>query len=452
MSKVFALLNSHLQRAVKEKGYTTPTPIQREAIGPILKGRDVMGCAQTGTGKTAAFCLPLLHRLEQQHVGFRPGRPRVLVLAPTRELAAQIGDNLQAYAKYQKTPCATVFGGVNINPQIDALKKGIGILVATPGRLLDLIGQGACQLNDILAVVLDEADRMLDMGFLPDIKKILVRLPQRRQSLFFSATLSPEVTALAQSFIRTTPVEIRIDPGVPAVERINQRVYFVDKENKYALLKWLLDSPTCFRVIVFPRMKHGADRLAKQLTRDGFPAMALHGDKSQGARTRALEGFRSGKVQVLVATDIVARGIDVDDVTHVINYDLPDEAETYVHRIGRTARAGAEGVAISLVCAHDRNALREVEKFIGRSIAWEQEQPLHSEGARLAMGAAASRPPKGARPPRATRSPEGGQASGQRGRKSSGSKTSVEKASVRGEPFYARHQRANRSFGKQSSK
>lgn len=431
MSQVFALLNQHLQRAVKEKGYTTPTPIQREAIAPILKGRDVMGCAQTGTGKTAAFCLPLLHRLEQQHVGFRPGRPRVLVLAPTRELAAQIGDNLQAYAKYQKTPCTTVFGGVNINPQIDALKKGIGVLVATPGRLLDLIGQGACQLNDILAVVLDEADRMLDMGFLPDIKKILVRLPQRRQSLFFSATLSPEVTELAQSFIRTTPVEIRIDPGVPTVERINQRVYFVDKENKYALLKWVLDSPKCFRVIVFPRMKHGADRLAKQLTRDGFPAMALHGDKSQGARTRALDGFRSGKVQVLVATDIAARGIDVDDVTHVINYDLPDEPETYVHRIGRTARAGAEGMALSLVCAHDRNALRDIEKFINKTIPWEQEQPLHSEAARTAMGAAASRPPKQPHA-RSQRQPS---------IKNTPQKRSPE---AKKQPFYQRHQRPQR--------
>lgn len=429
MSHVFSLLNEHLQKAVREKGYTQPTPIQKEAIAPILKGRDVMGCAQTGTGKTAAFCLPLLHRLEQQHVGFRPGRPRVLVLAPTRELAAQIGENLEAYAKYQKIPCATVFGGVNITPQIERLRQGVGVLVATPGRLLDLMGQGACQLNDILAVVLDEADRMLDMGFLPDIRKILVRLPQHRQSLFFSATLSKEVTELAQSFIKSTPVQIRIDPGVPTVERIQQMVYFVDKENKYALLKWLLDSPHCFRVIVFPRMKHGADRLAKQLTRDGFPAAALHGDKSQGARTRALEGFRSGKVQVLVATDIAARGIDVDDVTHVINYDLPDEAETYVHRIGRTARAGADGRALSLVCAHDRNALREIEKFIHKSIPWQEDHPLHSESARTAMGAAASRPPKTphSRPPRTTE------------KKASSPKPKAEHPK---KPFYAHHKRS----------
>jgi ATP-dependent RNA helicase RhlE len=435
MSKVFALLSPTLQRALKEKGYTQPTPIQREAIEPILKGRDVMGCAQTGTGKTAAFCLPLLHRLEQQKVGFHPRCPRVLILAPTRELAAQIGENLQAYAQYQKIPCVTVFGGVNINPQIDALKHGVGVLVATPGRLLDLVGQGACELKELLAVVLDEADRMLDMGFLPDIRKILTRLPQRRQSLFFSATLSPEVTELAQSFIRTTPVQIRIDPGVPTVERICQKVFFVDKENKYALLKWLLDSPKCFRVIVFPRMKHGADRLAKQLTRDGFPAMALHGDKSQGARTRALDGFRSGKVQVLVATDIAARGIDVDDVTHVINYDLPDEAETYVHRIGRTARAGAEGMAYSLVCAHDRNALREIETFIKKSIPWEEAQPLHSEAARTAMGAAASRPPKQTQGRQHRKEPRPSQPTARKKSFNEGSKK---------QPFYQSHQRVQK--------
>ncbi len=394
MSNVFAKLNKNLQRAIAEMGYKEPSPIQREAIAPILAGRDLMGCAQTGTGKTAAFCLPLLHRLAAEHLTVRPHRPKVLILAPTRELAAQIGENLVAYAKYQKTSSAVVFGGVNINPQIDALKRGVAVLVATPGRLLDLCHQRAVFLDAITAVVLDEADRMLDMGFLPDIRKVLAKLPAKRQSLFFSATLSPEITDLAKSFIKTQPVSIRIDPGKPAVERIRQRVLFVDKETKYNLLKWVLDTPKAFRVIVFPRMKHGADRLCKQLSRDGFPAAALHGDKSQGARTRALEGFKSGKVQVLVATDIAARGIDVDDVTHVINYDLPDEPETYVHRIGRTARAGAEGEAISLVCAHDRNALRDIEKFIKRTIPQDCEHPFHSEKARTAMGAEASRPKK----------------------------------------------------------
>ena len=403
---VFVRLNPALRKAIAAMGYKTPTPIQAAAIPPVLDGRDVMGCAQTGTGKTAAFCLPLLHRLAAAHATVRPGHPRVLILAPTRELAAQIGENLAAYAKGLAIPTAVVFGGVSINPQIEAIRRGVAVLVATPGRLLDLCLQRHLALDAIDAVVLDEADRMLDMGFLPDIKKILDRLPAKRQSLFFSATLAPEVVALAKQFIRGKAVTVRIDPGEPTVERIRQRVLFVDKENKFALLKWVLDSPKCFRVIVFPRMKHGADRLAKQLTRDGFPAAALHSDKSQGARQRALEAFRSGKIQVLVATDIAARGIDVDDVTHVINYDLPDEPETYVHRIGRTARAGAEGEAISLVCAHDREALRHIERLIGKPIPQQLDHPLHSEAARTAMGADAVRPkrqPRPTPPPRATK-------------------------------------------------
>ena len=374
---VFVRLNPALRKAIAAMGYKTPTPIQAAAIPPVLDGRDVMGCAQTGTGKTAAFCLPLLHRLAAAHATVRPGHPRVLILAPTRELAAQIGENLAAYAKGLAIPTAVVFGGVSINPQIEAIRRGVAVLVAT-----------------------------LDMGFLPDIKKILDRLPAKRQSLFFSATLAPEVVALAKQFIRGKAVTVRIDPGEPTVERIRQRVLFVDKENKFALLKWVLDSPKCFRVIVFPRMKHGADRLAKQLNRDGFPAAALHSDKSQGARQRALEAFRTGKIQVLVATDIAARGIDVDDVTHVINYDLPDEPETYVHRIGRTARAGAEGEAISLVCAHDREALRHIERLIGKPIPQQLDHPLHSEAARTAMGADAVRPkrqPRPTPPPRATK-------------------------------------------------
>lgn len=399
---VFAHLHPALQQAIAAMGYQRPTPIQEAAIKPILAGKHLMGCAQTGTGKTAAFALPLLHRLAQAHATLRPKRPLVLILAPTRELAAQIEANCSAYAKGLDLPCAVVFGGVNIKPQVEALAKGVAVLVATPGRLLDLEGQGALSLESVQAVVLDEADRMLDMGFLPDIRKVLAKLPHKRQSLFFSATLSPEVTALAKQFIQGHAVSIRINPEAPTVDKIRQRVLFVDKEKKYSLLKWVLDTPKCFRVIVFPRMKHGADRLCKQLTRDGFPAAALHGDKSQAARLRALEGFRSGKVQVLVATDIAARGIDVDEVTHVINYDLPDEPETYVHRIGRTARAGAEGEAISLVCPHDRQALRDIEKFIGRPIPQDADQPFHSEAARNAMGADAVRPKRAPqpRPPR----------------------------------------------------
>lgn len=394
MKQAFELLNKNLQCAIQEIGYLTPTPIQLQAIEPILAGKDVFGCAQTGTGKTAAFGLPLLHRWAEKKTRVRPNRPAILILAPTRELAAQIGENIEAYSKYQACKCLTVFGGVNIRPQIEMLRKGVDVLVATPGRLLDLCSQRAVFLDAIQAVVLDEADRMLDMGFLPDIRKILTQLPKRRQSLFFSATLTPEITDLATQFIRTDPVEIRIDQGTPTAEKIAQRVLFVDKENKYALLKWVLDSPKCFRVIVFPRMKHNADRLSKQLTRDGFPSASLHGDKSQNARMRALEGFKAGNIQVLVATDIAARGIDVEDVTHVINYDLPDEPETYVHRIGRTARAGAGGESVSLVCAHDRDALRAIERCIGRSIPQQLDHPLHSEAARTAMGAAARRPPK----------------------------------------------------------
>ena len=397
MSAVFEALNPALRKAIAAVGYTVPTPIQAKAIPPLLKGRDLIGCAQTGTGKTAAFALPILHRLALENRAVRPCRPHVLILAPTRELVAQIGENVEAYARFQKTPSAVVFGGVNITPQIRKLEAGVAVLVATPGRLLDLCAQKALFLDSIRTVVLDEADRMLDMGFLPDIRRILDRLPERRQSLFFSATLSPEITELAEQFVRGEAVTIRIDPGKPAVERIRQTVYFVDKENKVALLKELLENPKAFRVIVFPRMKHGADRLCRQLTKAGFKAAALHGDKSQNARLRALSGFRDGTIHVLVATDIAARGIDVDDVTHVINYDLPDEPETYVHRIGRTARAGAEGEAISLVCAQDRNALRDIERFIRRPIPQKLDHPFHSETARTAMGAVASRPPRGER-------------------------------------------------------
>ncbi len=400
---VFEQLNKQLRLAIKDAGYEKATPIQAKAIPILLKGKDLMGCAQTGTGKTAAFALPILHRLALLNMPVRPNAPQVLILAPTRELAAQIGDNLYQYTKYQRTSYAVVFGGVNINPQIQQLDRGVAILVATPGRLLDLCMQRHCSLASVQTVVLDEADRMLDMGFLPDIRKIIARLPEQRQSLFFSATLSAEVTTLAESFIHGTAEEVRIDPGKPAVERIRQSVYFVDKEHKLDVLKTLLDDPKAFRVIVFPRMKHGADRLCKQLTKAGFKAAALHGDKSQNARLRALSEFREGKVQVLVATDIAARGIDVDDVTHVVNFDLPDEEETYVHRIGRTARAGAEGEAISLVAAQDRNALRAIEKFIRREIPQRLEHPWHSEAARTAMGAAASRPPKGSSRPSASR-------------------------------------------------
>ena len=400
---VFARLRPELRRAVAALGYRAPTPIQRQAIPPILEGRDVLGCAQTGTGKTAAFGLPLLHRLAEGRAPTRPGHPRALILAPTRELAAQIGEALTAFGQGLGLPVLTIHGGVSLLPQEEALRRGVAILVATPGRLLDLAHRRTLALDAAEAVVLDEADRMLDMGFLPDIRKIAALLPRRRQTLLFSATFPPEVTALAKSLLGARPVSVRVDPGRPAAERVRQRALFVAQADKYALLKWLLESPKCFRVLIFPRMKHAADRLAKRLTRDGFPAAALHSDKSQGARTRALEAFRQGKIQALVATDIAARGIDVEDVTHVINYDLPDEPETYIHRIGRTARAGAEGEALSLVAPHDRQALRTIERLLGRPVPQWLDQPLHCEAARLAMGADAVRKPSPQRPPRRPR-------------------------------------------------
>lgn len=401
---VFDSLIPELIKAIGDAGYTTPTPIQTQAIPHLLKGKDLLGCAQTGTGKTAAFTLPILNKLAKENVvkSLQRKCPRALILTPTRELAAQINDNIATYAKYTRVPYGVVFGGVSIQPQMDMLAHGCAILTATPGRLLDLLNQRAVFLDHIDVVVLDEADRMLDMGFLPDIRKIIALLPERRQSLFFSATLSNAITTLARSFIRNKPAEVRIEPEKPTVERINQRVLFVDKEDKYALLKSLLDNPAYQKVIIFSRMKHYADRLCKNLVRDKYLAAAIHGEKSQGARTRALEGFKNNQVRILVATDIAARGIDVDDVTHVINFDLPEESATYVHRIGRTARAGASGEALSFVCAHDRNALRDIEKFIAMRIAIDMNNPLHSDAARNAMGADASfkrvqRPPRSAR-------------------------------------------------------
>jgi ATP-dependent RNA helicase RhlE len=402
---VFATLLPQIQRAVREEGYITPTPIQLQAIPHLLAGRDILGCAQTGTGKTAAFVLPILQHLTLHKRQPIRNRPRVLVLAPTRELAAQIGDSIRAYGRHLHVSHTVIFGGVGQRPQEVALSRGMDIVVATPGRLLDLMGQGFVKLDGIEIFVLDEADRMLDMGFIRDIRKVIATLPPKRQSLFFSATLQPEVVALARTLVHH-PVHVTITPEQPTVEKIAQKVLFVDRQHKDALLVQLLNATGMDRVIVFAQMKHAANKVCEKLAKAGITAAAIHGNKSQSARTAALAGFKTGQVRVLVATDIAARGIDVDNITHVINYHLPIEPETYVHRIGRTARAGAAGDAISFCSPDERDFLRAIERLIRKPIPVEAQHPFHSEAARHATGAAARPPPRGG---------GGGRQGGQRG-------------------------------------
>ncbi len=361
-----------LQKAVAAAGYETPTPIQASAIPPALEGRDILGCAQTGTGKTAAFSLPVLQRIDQS-AGDDP-KIRALILTPTRELAAQIGESLTTYGKGLDLWHAVIFGGVNEKPQIRALKEGLDILVATPGRLLDLMSRGFVDLSAIEVFVLDEADRMLDMGFINDVRRITQALPRKRQTLFFSATMPAEIRGLADSLL-SEPVFVSVDPVSSTAEKIAQTVYFIDKGDKPQLLIEKLRAPECERVLVFSRTKHGANRIVKTLDRAQIPAAAIHGNKSQGARTRALYGFRSGELGVLVATDIAARGIDVDGVTHVINYDIPNVPETYVHRIGRTARAGREGKAFSFCEYEERAFLEDIEKLIALNIPRDTSHP-----------------------------------------------------------------------------
>ncbi|MDD5070065.1 MAG: DEAD/DEAH box helicase [Candidatus Omnitrophica bacterium] len=394
----FTLLNSELQQAVSDQGYQTPTPIQDEVIKDILAGRDLIGCAQTGTGKTAAFVLPILQYLT---INLRPrarGKARVLVLAPTRELAAQIGDSVKNYGRYLKVTHAVIFGGVGQNPQVRALERGVDVVVATPGRLLDLINQRHLRLDGTEVFVLDEADRMLDMGFIHDVKRIIAKLPQNRQTLFFSATMDEEVLKLSETIVKD-PVFVSVTPGKPAVERIVQKLFFVDKNNKDALLAQLLEAKHLSRVLVFVQMKHSANRVVKKLESLSISASAIHGNKSQGARTEALSKFKLGKTRVLVATDIAARGIDVDSISHVINYDLPNTPETYVHRIGRTARAGAEGDAVSFCSAAERDQLRAIEKMLGLEIPKERTNKFYSQTAEHASGAAARPAAKGSRGP-----------------------------------------------------
>ena len=355
-----------LLRAVEDAGYTTPTPIQRDAIPPILEGRDLLGCAQTGTGKTAAFSLPMLQRIDAA-VGEDP-RIRGLIVTPTRELAAQIGENIGIYGSHLKEIWHTViFGGVKEGPQIRELRQGVDILVATPGRLLDLMNRRLLTLQHVEIFVLDEADRMLDLGFLPDVKRIVAALPDKRQTLFFSATMPPPIAELANRLLHD-PVSVAVTPVSSTAERIDQSLYFVDKSDKRALLAHLIKAEDMQCALVFSRTKHGANRIAQFLQGAHISAAAIHGNKSQGARTRALDGFKNGEVRVLVATDIAARGIDVEGITHVVNFDLPNIPETYVHRIGRTARAGASGIALSFCDPEERDFLVDIERLLGKHL------------------------------------------------------------------------------------
>ncbi|UTV54274.1 DEAD/DEAH box helicase [Burkholderia arboris] len=361
-----------LVKAVNELGYTSPTPIQQQAIPAVLGGGDLLAGAQTGTGKTAGFTLPILQRLHTFYADNRGAKRavRALILTPTRELAAQVEESVRAYSKYLKLRSTVMFGGVSINPQIDALKRGVDIVVATPGRLLDHMQQKTIDLSDLDILVLDEADRMLDMGFIHDIKRVLAKLPPERQNLLFSATFSDEIKALADSLL-DSPALIEVARRNTTAESVAQKIHSVDRDRKRELLTHLIREHNWFQVLVFTRTKHGANRLAEQLTKDGISAMAIHGNKSQSARTRALAEFKNSTLQVLVATDIAARGIDIDQLPHVVNFDLPNVPEDYVHRIGRTGRAGATGEAVSLVCVDEKQLLRDIERLIKREIPQE---------------------------------------------------------------------------------
>jgi ATP-dependent RNA helicase RhlE len=361
-------LSADLLRALTARGYTQPTPIQAQAIPVVLEGRDVLAAAQTGTGKTAGFTLPMLQRLSQAPKTSRKAlQPRALVLVPTRELAAQVAESVESYGAHLPLRSAVVFGGVKINPQIAQLRRGVDILIATPGRLLDHVQQRTLDLGAIEILVLDEADRMLDMGFIHDIRKVLALLPGDQQNLLFSATFSPDIRNLANGLLNE-PVSIDVAPRNTAAETVSQVVHPVDKRRKHELLSHMIGAGNWRQVLVFTRTKHGANRLAKQLEADGLTAAAIHGNKSQGARTRALAGFKKGTIRVLVATDIAARGLDIDQLPHVVNFELPNVPEDYVHRIGRTGRAGRGGQAVSLVCVDEHKLLRDIEKVLGRRL------------------------------------------------------------------------------------
>lgn len=367
---LFSSLNliDSILKAVEEEGYTTPTPIQAEAIPEVLSGKDLLGCAQTGTGKTAAFSIPILQLLSQNHTNRHRSRNiRSLIVTPTRELAIQIDESIKTYGKYTGLTSTVIFGGVNQNPQVRALRAGVDILVATPGRLLDLINQKVISLREIEIFVLDEADRMLDMGFIHDIRKLLTFLPAKKQSLFFSATMPPEIVKLASGILKN-PAKVEVTPVSSTAETINQSIYFVDKPNKPLLLLDILKNKDIKTVLVFTRTKHGADKVVRFLDKNKIKAEAIHGNKAQNARQRALTNFKEQTTRVLVATDIAARGIDVDNLQYVINFDLPNVPESYVHRIGRTGRAGADGTALSFCDAEEKAFLKDIEKLINLKI------------------------------------------------------------------------------------
>ncbi len=384
-------LSEPILRALIAEGYTTATPIQAQAIPHVLAGRDVMGAAQTGTGKTAAFALPILHKLHTNPAPAQPGKPRVLVLCPTRELASQISEGFRAYGANLKVRNYVIFGGVNQRPQADAMRRGVEVCIATPGRLLDLVNQRIINLADVHTLVLDEADRMLDMGFIHDIKRIVSTLRKERQTLMFSATMPREIRDLANELLRN-PISVQVAAAAATADNIDQSVYFVDKKNKPHLLAHLYHELPMARAIVFTRTKHGADKVVAGLYKRGIRAEAIHGNKSQNARQRALANFKAMKTPILVATDIASRGIDVDGITHVINYDVTHEPETYVHRIGRTARAGASGAAVSFCDRDERNNLRQIERLLKKTLTVRNDHPVYAEGPVAADNMGAARP------------------------------------------------------------
>ena len=383
-------------KAIGEEGYTQPTPIQQQAIPLVLEGNDLLGCAQTGTGKTAAFSIPILQLLSKQEVNGKK-KIRSLILTPTRELAIQIGDSLKAYGRHLKLSSTVIFGGVNQNPQVNTLQQGVDILVATPGRLLDLMTQGYISLRDLEIFVLDEADRMLDMGFIHDVRKVIRALPDQRQNLFFSATMAPEILQLAGTIL-IDPKRVEVTPVSSTAEMIGQHIYFVDKGNKNSLLLEILDAQPAQSVLVFTRTKYGADKVAKFLTRSGVKADAIHGDKSQNNRQKALNNFRERKIRVLVATDIAARGIDVEEMELVINYEIPNIPETYVHRIGRTGRAGNTGTAISFCDFEEKAYLKDIEKLTRQQIPVVEGHAYPMEVFEIIKKEKTPRPPRRDRP------------------------------------------------------